>query len=101
MDPDARDRLEREVRALCERADYATAATTALRGYGPELLGFLHAVHRSETEASDAFADLSEVLWRKLPDFAWEKRTRMQELSDTLPEEDRMLLVLRDDRKLE
>jgi RNA polymerase sigma-70 factor (ECF subfamily) len=156
MDPDARERLERDVRALCQRADYATAATEALRGYGPELLGFLHAVHRSETDATDAFAELSEVLWRKLPDFAWEstlrtwaygiarnvsrtlrrnaarrrrretpgiasalenvaeavrtqtlaflrtqKRTRMQELRDTLPEEDRMLLVLRVDRKLE
>jgi RNA polymerase sigma-70 factor, ECF subfamily len=156
MDGERREQVERDVRTLCDAGDHAAAATVALRGYGPELLGFLHAVHNSETDAGDAFADLSEVLWRKLPDFAWEstlrtwaygiarnvsrtlrrnagrrrrreapvgesavenvaeavrtatltylrtqKRTRLQELRGTLPEEDRMLLVLRVDRKLE
>jgi RNA polymerase sigma-70 factor (ECF subfamily) len=48
----------------------------AIRGYGPEILGFLHAVHASETDASDAFAELSEILWRKLPDFGWESTLR-------------------------
>jgi RNA polymerase sigma-70 factor (ECF subfamily) len=156
VEADARDRLERDVRALCDARDFAAAATLALRGYGPEILGFLHAVHPSETDATDAFAELSEVLWRKLPDFAWEStlrtwaygiarrvssvlrrnagrrrrrespvgesqlenvadavrtetlahlrtqtKTRLQALRDTLPEEDRMLLVLRVDRNLE
>lgn len=156
MDADQREQLERTVRALCDTGDHAAAATTALRGYGPELLGFLNAVHLSETDASDAFSDLSQILWRKLPDFAWEstlrtwvygiarnvsrtlrrnagrrrrreapvgdsaledvaqavrtetlahlrteRRTRLQELRDALPEEDRMLLILRVDRKLE
>jgi RNA polymerase sigma-70 factor (ECF subfamily) len=156
VDPAARDRLERDVRALCQRGDHSAAATMAIRGYGPEILGFLHAVHTSETDASDAFAELSEILWRKLPEFAWEStlrtwaygiarnvsrvlrrnagrrrrregavgdsaldgvadrvrtetlahlrtqtKTRLQELRDSLPEEDRMLLVLRVDRNLE
>jgi RNA polymerase sigma-70 factor (ECF subfamily) len=151
-----RQRLEADVRALCERGEYAAAATATLRGYGPELLGFLVAVHRSELDAGDGFSELSEVLWRKLPTFAWEstlrtwaygiarnvsrtlrrnakrrarrevgpgesaleavanavrtgtltylrteKRTRLQALRDLLPEEDRMLLVLRVDRNLE
>ncbi len=156
MDTEARERLERDVRALCQKGDHAAAATMALRGYGPEILGFLHAVHASETDASDAFSDLSEILWRKLPEFAWEStlrtwaygiarnvsrvlrrnagrrrrreapvgdsaledvagrvrtetlahlrtqtKTRLQQLRDSLPEEDRMLLVLRVDRNLE
>jgi RNA polymerase sigma-70 factor (ECF subfamily) len=73
---EARERLERDVRALCQRADYPSAVTMALRGYGPELLTFLHAVHPCETDATDAFADLSEILWRKLPGFAWESSLR-------------------------
>jgi RNA polymerase sigma-70 factor (ECF subfamily) len=151
-----RDRLEADVRLLCQKGDHAAATAAAMRGYGPELLGFLVAILRSETEASDAFSELSEILWRKLPGFAWEstlrtwlygiarnvastlrrnaarrrrrvgdarsseienvaqavrtqtlaylrtaKRTRLQELRDQLPEEDRMLLVLRVDRRLE
>ena len=156
MDGERREQLEREIRALCDAGNHKAAATAAVRGYGPEILGFLHAVHNSETDASDAFAELCEVLWRKLPDFAWEstlrtwaygiarnvsralrrnagrrrrreapvgdsalegvaaavrtetlahlrtsKRTRLQEIRDMLPEEDRMLLILRVDRKLE
>jgi RNA polymerase sigma-70 factor (ECF subfamily) len=155
VDEGARTRLETEVRALCDRGDHAAAATAILRGYGPELLGFLVAVHRDETAASDAFAELSEAVWRSLPRFAWEssvrtwayaiahnvsrtsrrnaarrnrkvvspgesffdqaaekvrtetlaylrteKKTRLQALRDALPEEDRMLLVLRVDRGL-
>jgi RNA polymerase sigma-70 factor (ECF subfamily) len=155
VDEGERTRLETEVRALCDKGDHTAAATAILRGYGPELLGFLAAVHRDETAASDAFAELSEAVWRSLPRFAWEssvrtwayaiarnvsrtsrrnaarrnrkvispgesffdqaadkvrtetlaylrteKKTRLQALRDALPEEDRMLLVLRVDRGL-
>jgi RNA polymerase sigma-70 factor (ECF subfamily) len=150
-----RERLEREVRSLCERGDHSAAATLAIRAYGPELFGFLVAVHRGEAEATECFAEVCEVLWRGLPGFAWEsslrtwayavtrnvsrsrrrdaarrdrragggdsvlegvaqavrtetlsylrteKRSRLVALRDRLPEEDRMLLVLRVDRKLE
>jgi RNA polymerase sigma-70 factor (ECF subfamily) len=126
-----------------------------VRGYGPEIYGFLCAVHQGETEASEAFSELAEALWRGLPAFAWkstartwayavarnitrsrkrdaarrgrrlasasdsvlegvaeqvrtqtrpflrtETKTRLQALRDSLPEEDRMLLVLRIDRGL-
>jgi RNA polymerase sigma-70 factor (ECF subfamily) len=156
VDVETREKLERDVRARCLESDFGGASTIALRGYGPEILGFLYVVHPAETDASDAFAEFSEVLWRKLPDFGWEstlrtwaygiarnvsralrrnagrrrrheaadgdaaldnvaekvrtetlsylrtkKRSRLQALRDTLPEEDRMLLVLRVDRKLE
>ncbi len=152
----ARERLESDVRALCDVKDHSAASTLALRGYGPEILGFLLGSHTSETDANDAFAELCEVVWRKLPTFAWEStlrtwmygvaqnvsrtlrrdagrrrrreahaaesaidglaasvrtetltylrtqtRNRLQELRDALPPEDRALLILRVDRRLE
>jgi RNA polymerase sigma-70 factor (ECF subfamily) len=155
MDEAARERLEQAVRHLCERGDYESAATEVLRGYGSEIFGFLVAVHGSEADASDAFSDLAEAIWRGLPRFAWEStvrtwayavarnitrtrkrdaarrgrrlvggsdsvlqdvaeqvrtqtkaflrtenKTRLQALREGLPEEDRMLLVLRVDRGL-
>jgi RNA polymerase sigma-70 factor, ECF subfamily len=148
--------FERDVRTLCERGDHAGAATLALRTYGPELYGFLIAMHHNEADAGESFSEIAEVLWRKLPGFAWhsslrtwayaiarnvlrtrrrdarrrahrvssardsvieeiaqrartetqaylrtEKRTRLQALRDSLQEEDRMLLVLRVDRRLD
>jgi RNA polymerase sigma-70 factor (ECF subfamily) len=155
MDEASRARLESDVRSLCEARDWDAAATAILRGYGPEVFGFLVAVHRNEAAANDAFSDLAEAIWRSLPSFAWqstvrtwtyaiarnvsrtrkrdaarhdrraprdgesalegvaakvrtetaaflrtEKKTRLQALRDALPEEDRMLLVLRIDRGL-
>jgi RNA polymerase sigma-70 factor (ECF subfamily) len=76
MDETARARLESEVRALCERGDYAAGATAALRGYGPEIYGFLVAVRRDETSADEAFSDFAEGLWRALPSFAWSSTLR-------------------------
>jgi RNA polymerase sigma-70 factor (ECF subfamily) len=71
-----RQRLERDVRLLCERGEHNAAAALALRGYGPELFGFLVAIHRDEDEAGDSFSELSEILWRKLPGFAWQSTFR-------------------------
>ena len=150
-----RARFEQQVRELCARGDHAAAATIIVRGYGPEILGFLMALHHDAVEANDAFAEVAEAVWRGLPEFAWqssvrtwsyaiarnvsrvlrrnagrrgrrvmnatdgffqdvvhkvrtettpflrtEKKTRLQALRDALPEEDRMLLVLRVDRGL-
>lgn len=63
---------EAAVRALCDAGDYAGATNEALRALGPELFGYLVAVHRDEDEAGDAFARCSERLWRGLPKFHWE-----------------------------
>jgi RNA polymerase sigma-70 factor (ECF subfamily) len=155
MDESGRQALEHGVRDACQRGDHATGVTLAIKGYGPELFGFLVAVHRNEADASDAFGELTEALWHGLPKFEWqssfrtwayatargimrtnrrnagrrekrgrrvgdseiaelaqkirtetlgflqtERRTRLQALRDGLPEEDRILLVLRVDRKL-
>jgi RNA polymerase sigma-70 factor (ECF subfamily) len=147
--------LESSIRRCCEEAKFDGAATLLLRGYGPEILGFLCAMHPTETDAGEAFSEVAEAIWRGLPRFQWESsartwayaiagnvtrtrrrdaarrgqrvaaasdsvveqvaeqvrtqtkqylrtdnRTRLQELRDELPEEDRMLLVLRIDRGL-
>lgn len=69
-----RDVLESEVRALCEAGDHARAATVLLRGYGPELYGFLAALHRGDGD--DVFGELSMDLWRGLPAFRWDSSLR-------------------------
>ena len=157
MDPTERDVLEAQLRALCAEGDHRRAATLAVRGYGPEVLGFLCALHRDEDEAADVFSQLCEDLWRGLPAFeqrasfrTWlyvlarhassrffrtrnralaherrfddcpqlveveermrtatltflrsQARTRLMELRDALPVDDRALLVLRVDRQLD
>jgi len=68
--------LEVEIRAHAEAERWADAATVAILGYGPELLGFLRAAAPSNAEAEEAFAELSERLWRKLPEFAWRSSFR-------------------------
>ena len=72
-----RDALETEIRRRCQAEDHAGAATAALRGYGPEIFGFLVAFHRSEQEASEVFSTFSERLWRGLPRFGWESSFRV------------------------
>ena len=154
MDPRDRQSLETHVRGLCEAGRHAEAATVALEGYGPELLGFLVHVLGSEEDAGEAFSLFSENLWRGLPRFQWRAslrtwaytvarhaayrqrgarqdaerhvplsqspalelaqkvrtttlpfqrsavRDEISRLRESLPEEDRVLLVLRLDRQL-
>ena len=69
---DDRAELEASIRAAATAARWNDAATLALNGYGDELLGYLVAMLRDETAASDAFALCAEDLWRGLPRFRWE-----------------------------
>lgn len=73
---DARAELEKAIRAAFDSNELAEAATIAIRGYGPEVLGFLHALARNEADASEAFATFSEDLWRGLPAFGWKSSFR-------------------------
>jgi RNA polymerase sigma-70 factor (ECF subfamily) len=156
MTPLQRQELELDLRRRCDARDFNGAATVALRGYGREILEFLTAFHRSETDASEVFSLFTDALWQGLERFAWtssfrtwayaiaryvsysyrrdagrrerlmgaplpdstvaavaeqvrtetlsylrtERRTRIVELRDTLPPEDRVLLMLRVDREL-
>jgi RNA polymerase sigma-70 factor (ECF subfamily) len=71
METAEREALETDVRALCAQGRVGEAAERALRGYGPEVYGFLSALHRDETAAADVFAVWSERLWLGLGGFGW------------------------------
>jgi RNA polymerase sigma-70 factor (ECF subfamily) len=68
----ASDERETRIRAAAGEARWSDAATVALSGYGEEILGYLVAVTRNETDARDAFSIFAEAMWRGLPGFRWE-----------------------------
>jgi RNA polymerase sigma-70 factor (ECF subfamily) len=156
MDATRREELERDIRRLFDAGNREGSATALIRAYGGEILSFLGAVHKSETEASEVFSLVAEGVWRGLPTYTpqgsfrtwvyaiarkaslryrrdkhrresrfealadaasfttavnqirtetpWyvrtEPRSRFALIRDSLPLEDRELLVLRIDRKL-
>jgi RNA polymerase sigma-70 factor (ECF subfamily) len=69
MNAEERAVLEEQLRRLAAGGDHRRTATLAVRAYGPEILGFLVAIHRDEEEASEVFAQFCEELWRSLPGF--------------------------------
>jgi RNA polymerase sigma-70 factor (ECF subfamily) len=69
MDTSERAVLEEQLQSLWSAGEYQRAATLAVRGYGPEILGFLVALHRDHNDASDVFSEFCEDLWRGLPRF--------------------------------
>jgi RNA polymerase sigma-70 factor (ECF subfamily) len=70
------DPLEAELRARLAGGDVKGAATAAIRGYGPELLGYLRKLLGDEHDAREAFAQASERLWRGLAEFRGEAALR-------------------------
>jgi RNA polymerase sigma-70 factor (ECF subfamily) len=68
----SREGLERQVLEALEADRLNDAATFALRGFGPQILGYLHAVLRNEDAADEVFAQFSEELWKSLPSFRGE-----------------------------
>jgi len=62
--------LEAELGVLLDAGDLHAAATRAIQGYGPEVLGFLVALVGDEDEAGEALAQASADLWAGLPRFA-------------------------------
>jgi len=72
-----REELEREIRSYLARRDLTGAATLVIRGYGPEIFGFLSARLRDESAARDAFSMFSEDLWRGLPKFGERSTVRV------------------------
>ena len=64
--------LEREIAVLLAAGDHAAAATTALNGLGPQIVGYLGATLRDDDAAHDVFAHFCEQLWKSLPTFRGE-----------------------------
>ncbi len=55
--------------AIAERlaaGDVAGAVTRMLRTYGPEIYGFLRALHRDAGDADEVFSAFAEALWKSL-----------------------------------
>lgn len=75
-DADSTSALEHEIQVHASASRWADAATTAILGYGPELLGYLGALADSRPQAEELFAEVCERLWSKLPTFAWRSTFR-------------------------
>lgn len=61
--------LEARIGEALDSGDIASAATLGVRGYGPQILGYLHAVLRERDLADDAFSVFTEDLWRGIEGF--------------------------------
>jgi hypothetical protein len=64
--------VEEAVRRRLDAGDLDGAASAALRGYGPQVLGCLRAVLRDEDAAAEAFSRFAEALCKGLPRFRGE-----------------------------
>ena len=68
--------LERRIRRHHQRSELKEAATAAIEGFGPEILGFLVAVVRDKALAGEVFAQFCEELWSRLAAFHWKASFR-------------------------
>jgi RNA polymerase sigma-70 factor (ECF subfamily) len=75
MEPGPADPLEKELAGHLGRGEVERAATLAIEGYGPAVLGYLGSM-LDEDDAQDAFSLFAENLWRGLPSFRWECSVR-------------------------
>lgn len=67
---------EESIRAAFDAGDHREAMDRAVRRYGPELLGYMISVLRSEDWARDVFAKLLEDLWKGFETFEWRSSFR-------------------------
>lgn len=61
--------MEARISAHLDAGSLSEAAVEAVRGYGPQLLGYLLGVLRDEEAARDAFAAVCEDIWSGLGGF--------------------------------
>lgn len=61
--------LEQTIASHLASGDHAQAATVALGGLGPQILGYIHAMLRDEDAAHDVFGQFSEELWKSIGTF--------------------------------
>jgi RNA polymerase sigma-70 factor (ECF subfamily) len=67
--------LEAAIREPLARGELHAAASSAVRGYGPEVLGYLRALLPA-SDADDAFSIWCEFLWKQLPQYRGEAAFR-------------------------
>jgi RNA polymerase sigma-70 factor (ECF subfamily) len=68
--------VEAGIRACLDAGDVAAAATAAIRGFGPSLLGYLAAILRDADDANEVFSTVCEDLWRGMAGFRGEASVR-------------------------
>jgi RNA polymerase sigma-70 factor (ECF subfamily) len=61
--------LDVEVAPLLAARDFAGATCLVLRRLGPRILNYLRTILRNETDATDAFGQFAENLWRGIASF--------------------------------
>jgi RNA polymerase sigma-70 factor, ECF subfamily len=71
-----RDELESQIRRYFDQGELNMAATTAMKGYGPEIFRFLSALHRAGDEADEVFSIFAENLWKNIAGFSWQSSFR-------------------------
>jgi RNA polymerase sigma-70 factor (ECF subfamily) len=69
--------LEDLISDALARGDADRAAAEAIRGYGPQILGYLTRVLGSADDAADAFSYFSEQLWRGMRGFEGRSTVRV------------------------
>ena len=69
MDDPGQVALERRIGALLDAGDVRGAAGEAVRGYGPEVAGYLRAVLRDGADADEVFSHVCEKACRGLSRF--------------------------------
>ncbi|MDY7228087.1 RNA polymerase sigma factor [Hyalangium rubrum] len=71
-----RERVEQEVRELCQSGDIGRAVERTLQGYGMEIMRLMASVLHNPELAKDAFSVFCESLLKGLPAFRWESSLR-------------------------
>lgn len=71
-----RSELEADIRQKCSSGDLSAAASLAIEGFGPEVLGFLVATLNNDEDASEVFSILAEDLWNGIGGFEWRSSFR-------------------------
>lgn len=61
--------LEERIADALRRRELDAAVTEVVKGYGPQILGYLRAVVRSPEDAEEVFSQFAEDLWKGLAGF--------------------------------
>ena len=64
--------VESNVQELLASGDLRGAATAAIQGFGPKVLGYLRSILRDDNDAADAFSHFAEDLWRGIGSYRGE-----------------------------
>jgi RNA polymerase sigma-70 factor (ECF subfamily) len=72
----ASETIDARIRSFVQAGEMSQAATEVLRAYGGEIFGFLMALHKSESDASDVYSIFSERLWKAMSGFEFRSAVR-------------------------